>query len=285
MDSENEIWQDERSWQKTNPSLGVIKKIGYLRDQLKKAQYDRAERIFTLSKDFNIKQNDAAAWLTADEYTNEATFNIEGLRGCIGIGGVDLSETTDLTAAKVLIMRPGSNEKLILAKYFIPQAKVAAGEIEDRKNYLEWAKQGLITITDGNENDFSLITKWFVDLYKTWGIRCYKVGYDNALAKFWVDEMDTLGFEMERVRMDKYSLSSPMKLVEADLRSRLINYNNNPIDRWCLGNTGIKVDNLGMIMPVKVNDQRNKRIDGSLALIIAYATYMRYRTDYLNIVR
>jgi phage terminase large subunit-like protein len=99
MDSENEIWQDERSWQKTNPSLGVIKKIGYLRDQLKKAQYDRAERIFTLSKDFNIKQNDAAAWLTADEYTNEATFNIEGLRGCIGIGGADLSETTDLTSA------------------------------------------------------------------------------------------------------------------------------------------------------------------------------------------
>lgn len=285
QDSENEIWQDERSWSKSNPSLGLIKKPQYIRDQLRKAQHDKTERVFTMAKDFNIKQNNAAAWLTESEYQNQAACRAEDFRGAVAVGGVDLSETTDLTCAKALIMRPGDNRKYVLTKYFIPESKVEAGEIQDRKNYLEWAKQGLITITPGNENDFSLVTKWFVDLYKTYGIRFFKVGYDNALAKFWVDEMDGLGFDMERVRMDKYSLSNPMKLVEADLRSQLIVYNDNPIDRWCLGNTAIKIDGLGMIMPVKVLDQKNRRIDGALALIIAYATYMRYRTDYLNLVR
>ena len=285
MDSENEIWQDERTWTKANPSLGLIKKKAYLKDQLLKAQHDKAERVFTLSKDFNIKQNNAAAWLSEQEYTNREKCSVEQFRGAVGIGAVDLSETTDLTSARVLIMRPDDPKKYFITKYFIPEAKVAAGEIQDKKNYLEWARMGLITITPGNENDFTLITNWFVELFKTYGIRCFKVGYDNALAKFWVDEMETVGFDMERVRMDKFSLSNPMKLVEADLRSQLIVYDDNPIDRWCLGNTAIKVDGLGLIMPVKVNGQGNKRIDGSLTFIIAYATYMRYRTEYLNILR
>jgi phage terminase large subunit-like protein len=285
QDSEVEIWQDERSWAKSNPSLGVIKKRDYIQGQLRKAQHDKTERVFTLAKDFNIKQNNAAAWLSEAEVTNRTKCRVEEFRGAVAIGAADLSETTDLTCAKVLIMRKGDPKKYFLTKYFIPEAKVAAGEIEDKKNYLEWAKEGLVEITPGNENDFSLVTKWFVDLYKTYGIRCFKVGYDNALAKFWVDEMEELGFDMERIRMDKFSLSNPMKLVEADIRSQLLIYNDNPIDRWCLGNTALKVDSLGLIMPVKVNDMKNRRIDGAVTKIIAYAAYMRYRTDYLNLVR
>lgn len=285
QDSETEIWQDERTWQKSNPSLGLIKKPQYLKDQLRKAQQDKAERIFTLAKDFNIKQNNAQAWLLESEYTNEATYNIEDFRNAIAIGGVDLSETTDLTCAKAMILRPGSNMKYVLSRYFIPEAKIAAGEIEDKKNYLEWARQGLVEVSPGNENDFSRITAWFMSLYKQYGIRMFKVGYDNALAKFWIREMEEIGFDMERVNMDKNTLSSPMRLVEADLRHRLLNYNNNPVDRWCFGNTAVKIDNLGMIMPVKVNDTRNRRIDGAVTQIICHAVYTRYRTDYLNIVR
>lgn len=284
QDSETEIWQDPDSWQKSNPSLGPIKRTSYIRDQLRKAQHEKTERVFTLAKDFNLKQNNAEAWLLEEEYGNPATFDLEALRGGLAIGGVDLSETTDLTCAHALVMMPDDRTKYLVTKNFIPQAKIDAGEEEDKKNYLEWARQGLIEVTDGNENDFDLITKWFVDLYQTYGIRLYKIGYDNALAKFWVKDMEDTGFDMERVRMDKYSLSNPMKLVEADLRSRILNYNDNPVTKWCLGNTALKVDNLGLIMPVKVNDQRNRRIDNAVAAIIAYATYQRYRTDYLSLL-
>lgn len=285
QDSETEIWQDPTSWYKSNPSLGVIKKPTYIQDQLRKAQQDKAERVFTLSKDFNIKQNNAQAWLMEDEYLNPETYNLEEFRGMFAIGSVDLSETTDLTCAKLMIMKPGSAKKYFLTKYFIPEAKVAAGAETDKKNYLQWAREGLVEITPGNENDYSRITAWYVYMFKTWGIRPFKIGYDNWMAKYWVSEMEGIGFELEKIAMDPKVLSGPMKLLEQDLKSRNVNYNNNPIDKWCLGNTAIKINGLGLIMPIKVQDDRNRRIDGAVTKIIAYATYLRHRTDFLKLVR
>lgn len=284
QDSELEIYTNPESWYKSNPSLGAIKKIDYLKDQLKKAQADKAERVFTLAKDFNIKQNNAEAWLMQEEIINNETFNIEDFSGCVYIGGVDLSESTDLAAAKIMLMRPGNNKKYIYSHYFIPEAKIEAGYEQDKKNYLEWAAKNYITVSPGNENDYSLISDWFAMLYRQYNIKGFMIGYDNWNAKYWIKEMENFGFDTEKVRQDYENLSNPMKMVEADLKSKLIVYNNNPIDKWCLENTAMKIDNLGRIMPVKVNDNRNRRIDGAVALIISYAIYNRYRTEYLEYV-
>lgn len=285
QDSETEIYQDESSWTKSNPSLGTVKKHKYLRDQLRKAQSDKAERVFTLSKDFNIKQNSAEAWLMEKDITNDLTYNIEDLKDSIGIGSVDLSETTDLTSAKVLIQKPNDNKKYIIQKYFIPESKVKEASEKDKKNYLEWAKKDLVHICSGNEVDYSDIVTWFVMLYKKYNIRMLKVGYDKWNAKSFVKEMEEYGFEMERINQDFNGLSSSMKLVEADLRDKLINYNKNPIDKWCLGNTVAKVNSLGQIMPMKPNDTGNKRIDGALTFIIAYATLDRFKREYMYSIR
>ncbi len=284
QDSEIEIWQDIHSHYKSNPSLGIVKKYKYLEDQLRKAQQSQADRIFTLAKDFNIKQNNASAWLMEEDYTNKATYNMEDFKGCVAVGGVDLAETTDLACAKVVIMKPNDLTKYTITKYFIPESKIEAGEKEDKKNYLQWAREGYIQVSKGNENDFSLITKWFVELYKTWGIKFFKIGYDNALAKYWVKEMEEIGFDMVRINQDYNSMSEPMKLVEQDLKSNYINYNDNPVDRWCFSNVAVKVNNLGQIMAVKVADQKIRRIDGAVALIIAIAVYIRYRTEFLGLV-
>lgn len=292
QDSEAEIWQDTKTWQKSNPSLGIIKQYKYIKDQLRVAQQDKSERIFTMAKDFNIKQNNAEAWLTPEEYTNEATYDIENLRGKVGLGAVDLSETTDLTSAKVLIMLPknpndekSGQKKYILSRYFIPESKLDEGSKEDNIDYKELAKQGLITISPGNDNDFSLITAWFVSLITDYGIKPFMIGYDNALAKYWSKEMEDIGFTMEKIPQRLETLSNPMKLLEADLRSNLTIYNNNPLDKWCLGNTAIKIDPLGQIMPMKVQDQRNRRIDGAATMVMCYYMLMQHRTEYMNLVR
>ncbi|EPY2286127.1 terminase large subunit [Clostridium sporogenes] len=285
QDNETEVYQDEKSWFKANPSLGTVKKISYLRDQLRKAQHDKAERVFTLSKDFNFKQNSSQAWLMEKDIINDLTYNIEDFIGSIGIGAVDLSETTDLSSAKVLIKKPNDNTKYILQKYFIPESKVEEGSEEDKKNYLEWATEGLIHICKGNEVDYSDIVMWFVSLYKKYNIRLFKIGYDKWNAKSFVKEMEDYGFELEKIGQDFNNLSTPMKLVEADLKSDLINYNKNPIDIWCLKNTVAKVNQYGQIMPIKPNDAGTQRIDGAVTLIILYATYDRYRREYLEIVR
>lgn len=286
QDSELEVWQDEKTWVKSNPGLGKIKKWSFLRNMLEEAKTSSSKRAFVLAKDFNIKQNNAEAWLQQQDISNDLPqFDLEDLRGSIGIGAVDLSETTDLTSARVLIMKPGEKIKYFIQMYFISETKVEIGSTEDKKNYLQWAKDGYLIISSGNEVDYSDVVSWFVSLYKKYGIRVFKTGYDRWNAKSFVSEMEDYGFDLEKIPQDPNNLSSPMKLVEADLKSNLINYNQNPIDKWCLENTSCKTDNLGRIMPVKVQDMRNRRIDGAVTMIIAYATYDRYRREYQAMLR
>ena len=153
QDSEAEIWQDEKTWFKSNPGIGVIKKWSFLRRMVDEAKTSKSTRAFVLAKDFNIKQNNAAAWLTEAELINDATFDLEILRGCIGIGAVDLAETTDLVSARMMVMRPSDNTKYMIQKYFIPEIKLEKSP--DGVDYLEWARHGLIEICPGNDNDFS----------------------------------------------------------------------------------------------------------------------------------
>jgi len=283
QDSEAEVWRDERTWVKSNPGLGPIKQWGFLRGEVEEAKTNMATRAFALAKDFNIKQSHAEAWLPPEVIENDAVFDVACLRGAIALGGVDLSETTDLTSAKALVMRPESAEKFILSRYFIPETKLEKSP--DEKDYRQWAKDGLVEICPGSDVDFGRVTAWFVSLFKEHGVRCYRVGYDGWHAKAWAKEMSDAGFDMERVPMDIRVLSDPMKLVEADLRAKAINYKDNPVDKWCLGNVGLKVDGLGRIAPVKVADARNRRIDGAVALIICYALLKEHRSEYLQALR
>jgi len=282
QDGEAEIWQNEKTWVKSNPGLGVIKKWSFLRRMVDEARTSKSTRAFVLAKDFNIKQNNAAAWLTDAELTNDATFDSEILRGCFGIGSVDLAETTDLLSARMTVMRQNDNTKYMLQRYFIPESKLEKSP--DGVDYLEWARQGFIEICPGNDNDFSYVTNWFIHLVKQLGIKPYKIGYDNALAKYWVKDMEDTGFDMERIPQKREVMSTPMKLLEADLTSKLINYGANPIDKWCLGNTAFDMDKRGLIMPVKVQGKPENRIDGTVTMIIGHAVLMQYRTEYMRLV-
>lgn len=283
QDSEQEVWQDESTWPKSNPGLGKIKKWSFLRGMIEEAKTSSSKRAFVLAKDFNIKQNNAAAWLQENDIINNLTYDIEELRGSVGIGSVDLSETTDLTSAKALIMKPNDKNKYILSMYFIPEGKLEQCSKIDKDRYLNWAKLGLLYICSGNEVNYSDVVAWFVKLYKTYGIRMFKVGYDRWNAKSFVNEMSDYGFDLEKIPQDMNNMSNPMKMVEADLKGKIINYNQNPIDKWCLENTSMKMDDRGRIMPIKVNDLRNRHIDGAVTLIIAYATLDMHRNEYMKI--
>lgn len=281
QDSETEIWQDERTWMKSNPSLGTIKRVGFLREMVEESRTNTATRAFCLAKDFNIKQATAQAWLLPEIIDNTATFDMADLRGAIGLGGGDLSETTDMTSVAAKIMRPGSNIKYLITHYFIPEAKIERNE--DRKDYLDWAKKGLLTVCPGNEIDYSMVASWYMNLYKQYGILLYKICLDRWGAAYLANELDAYGFDVERVIFEKYNVSNPFKTLEADLRSKMLNYNNHEVTRWCFMNTGVKVDNMGLMMPVKM--QETKRIDGTAAAIMCYYAYNKYRTEYLHALR
>ena len=290
QDSEQEVWATDenginKAWQKSNPSIGIVKKWSYLRDRVDEARNSKSDRVFTLAKDFNFKQNAVQAWLTTNDYKYQAVYDIEQFRGAFCLGAVDLSETTDMTSAKILLMKPDDRTKYIYQHYFIPESKLTnADDKAAGAKYKEWAKAGLLTICEGNDIDLTLVADWFYSLYKQYGIKLYKCGYDVRFSKEFLKRMDEYGFECEIVIQDKKTLSNAMKLCEADLKAQIINYNENDIDAWCLGNAAIDVDNTGNCQVVKIAGQPNKRIDGAVTFVIAYEMYRRYRSDFIKLL-
>lgn len=289
QDSEREIFTDPESWYKSNPTLGVIKKRSYLEEQVEKAQESKADRIFVLSKDFNIKQNRVEAWLNINDYDYPAVYDLEDFRGCVCLGAVDLSETTDLTCAKILLMRPEDKTKYIYTMYFIPESKLK--ESDDKNagaKYKEWAADGYMTITDGNDIDLSLVAEWFRDLYVKYDIKLYRCGYDQRFAKEFINKMEEFGWtkageDLVLVLQNAETLSNAMRLCEADLKSRIVNYNENPVDKWCLKNAAIKVDEKNKCLCVKTESA--KRIDGAVTLIILYEMFRQNRSEFSKMVR
>ena len=285
QDSEQEVWQDESSWQKSNPTLGIVKRWDYLKEQVDASRRSKADRMFTLSKDFNFKVSNSEAWLMGENLLYSREFSIDSFNNTLVLGGVDLAETTDMCSAKILMLKPDDSTKYIHSMYWIPESKLKnSSDDESGAKYAEWARQGLIRITEGNEVDVSLVADWFAELYKEHGIRLLKCGYDQRFAKQFLKRMDDYGFEYEMIYQNRYVLSSPMRLVEADIRDQLINYNDNPVDKWCLQNTSVQVWDTGMIMPVKIKGQASRRIDGTLSLIMCYEMLRRYKTEMNNAV-
>lgn len=284
QDSEQEVFTNPKSWVKSNPTLGIIKKWDYLEEQVDLAKKSKADRIFVLSKDFNLKQNGAQSWLNIEDYDYKAMYDIEDLRGCFCLGHVDLAETTDLTCAKALIMKPGDKMKYIATQYFIPESKLLP-ENDDRNagaKYKEWAKAGYITISEGNETDLALVAEWFYNLQTKYGIKLYKCGYDQRFAKDWLQAMESYGWtkqfgDVEMILQNAQTLNNALMLVEADFKSKLINYNDNPVDKWCLSNACLKVNDQRQALCIKTENA--KKIDGAVTLISLYEMLRRYRSD------
>lgn len=296
MDSEQEVWlgnRHNRLWEKANPTLPYgIKKYSRLEQEVEKARSSTAEKRYVFAKDFNIKQNGTAPWLDRDMYAYPATYDLEQFRGCYCLGAVDLAETTDLCCAKVLMMKPGDPVKYIHTRYFIPEAKLLpdADDHEAGAKYTDWVHMGLITVTPGNDNDLALVADWFYELYTEHGIKLWKCGYDQRFAKDWLRRMRDYGWtgdgeeelrDVVMVLQNAATLDNALKLTEADLRHRLINYNENPIDAWCWGNAALQIDKYGKCLCVK--QQAKGKIDGAVATIILQEMYRRNRTEFAQI--
>lgn len=288
QDSEAEIWQNPASWEKSNPAIRYgVKKTAKLERDIETAKRDKGTRIHLLCKDFNIPQNTAEAWLMQEDFDYiQEIKTLEDFRGCFCLAAVDLAETTDLTNAKLLFMREGDNKKYVFSHYWLPESKLSNSDDKNAgANYKEWIKQGHMTVCEGTDNDLTVVADWLFGLKKKYGIKIVKCGYDVKFAKEFLKRMEYYGIETELIQQTSSVMSSPMKWVEADLKAQVINYGLNPVDKWCLGNASIQVDNIGRVMCVKINGQHSKRIDGAVTLIILYATLQRFKSEYMKYVK
>ncbi|MCH4205182.1 MAG: terminase large subunit [Solobacterium sp.] len=278
-------WADPKMWVKANPGLGPIKSKKELTNFVERAKYDIPFRNTVWTKDFNLKNVSADSWLTYDQLFNPATFTMEDIRNTYAIGGCDLSATTDLTCATLLIRKNNDQQIYVLQHYFLPQERIDHLEHTASKEapYQKWNERGLLTLCDGSMVNYSDVTAWFIKMRDEYSIDLWKLGYDRALAGYWADEMaNNFGKTvMEKVAQGPFTWTAPMKELGAKLTDKAINYNANPMLVWCLSNTGVKsTGSVESIQPVKI--QKNRRIDGMVSLLNAYVIYCKYQDEYLN---
>ena len=280
-------WTDSSAWIKANPGLGTIKSMKTLTENVEKAKNDLAFRPTVLTKDFNLKNVSADTWLTWEQLDNEETFEMADVENTYALGGCDLSATLDLTCATLLIRRRNDEKLYVLQHYFLPQERIEKLEVTTTKEapYRLWADRGLLTLCQGSMVNYSDVTAWFQKMRDEYRIDMWRCGYDRALAGYWAEEMRQVFGDsvMEKVAQGPFTWTAPMKELAAMLSDKMINYNNNPMLKWCLSNTGVKTTGtVESIQPVKI--QQNRRIDGMVSLLNAYTIYVKYREDYLNLV-
>ncbi|POP39593.1 terminase large subunit [Blautia producta] len=278
-------WTDETCWEKANPGLGTIKNRNTLKDKVEKAKKNPLLVKNLLCKEFNIRETSSEAWLTFEQANNTAVFDIRELKPRYGIGGADLSATTDLTAAKVLFKVPEDEHIYVMSMYWIPEDLVERRVTEDKVPYDMWIERGYVRTCPGNKISYRDVKAWFVEIQEEYDIYLYLIGYDSWSATYFVEDMqDYFGkSSMVPVIQGKKTLSQPMKNLGADLENNLIVYNNNPVDRWCLCNTAVDVDKNDNIQPIKTSNPR-RRIDGTATLLDAYVVLQNNMNDYMSLI-
>lgn len=277
-------WEDPKCWKKANPGLGTIKKLSSFAAKIEEAKHKPDLLKNILCKQFNIPETSKEAWLTFEQLNNENKFDVAKLKPRYGIGGADLSSTTDLTAACVLFCVPNDTTIYFLHMYWIPEDLVEKKIKEDKIPYDKWIDQGYMRTCPGNKIHAGVVTEWFEEVQEDLDIYLFKVGYDSWSATYWVQEMkNRFGDILVPIIQGKKTLSDPMKNLGADLEKKLINYDNNPVTKWCLANTAKDEDKNGNIQPVKTS-KATRRIDGLAAMLDAYTVYYNNIDEYLSMV-
>lgn len=287
---EREEWQDESCWIKANPGLGTIKSLVSLRQNVSKAKDDPTFLPTLLVKDFNLIENQSQAWLTWDEIHNDAKFDPSDGTFTYAVLGVDAADTTDLTAACLLMQRPGDPNIYAMHMAWIPQRALEQAEREGRRGgrdgvpYDAWIARGLMRTCDTPIMDKRDVLDWVAEVQSEYGIYAVACGYDPwHMRDVPTQEAyeDYFGADnLQKIIQGAQTLSMPMKELRALYKEGRIVDNGNPIAEWCRSNVAIRTDVNGNIQPDKKNQDPRNRIDAWAAECDAFIAMKNIADDY-----
>ncbi|UEA45196.1 terminase large subunit [Collinsella stercoris] len=291
---EREEWQDESCWIKANPGLGTIKSIAALRQNVSKAKDDPTFLPTLLVKDFNLIENQSQAWLTWDEIHNDETFDPGDGTFTYAVLGVDAADTTDLTAACLLMQRPGDPNIYAMHMAWIPLRALEQAEREGRRGgrdgvpYDAWIARGLMRTCETPIMDKRDVLDWVAEVQSKYGIYAVSCGYDPwHMRDVPTQEAyeDYFGADnMQKIIQGAQTLSMPMKELRALYKEGRIVDNGNPIAEWCRSNVAIRTDVNGNIQPDKKNQDPRNRIDAWAAECDAFIAMKNIADDYAAMI-
>ena len=272
---ENDDWQDEKTWIKSNPSLGQTVRIQYLRGQVKNAKNNTSLEVGVKTKNFNIFCQSANTWI-ADDYLKKISKNIDinYFKDEECYMGVDLSAISDLTCTGIMFP-PNPNRKKYPNKFvfktfiYIPQEALETSP--NKEIYKQWIKEGYAECTSGNVVDYDYILAEQKNISKSTIL--YGVYYDSWNATQWAINAESEGLPLEPYSQAIGNFNKPTKFFEMLVKSNKCVIDNNPAVRWCFGNVELKIDYNENCKPVKAGNDKTKKIDPVIAMLQALGGY------------
>lgn len=267
-------WDDLEELKKANPNMGVSVSEDFFREEIAIARNSLSKRAEFLTKYCNIKQNSTQAWLPYDvvEAVTQENYSLEDFRSSYCVGGIDRSQTTDLTACCVIIERAG--RLYTFAQFFMPANKIDELQAAEGVPYRIYVNAGLITPSGENFVDYNDCFEWFRMLVEEYEILPLQVGYDRYSAQYLVQQMEQYGFHMDDVFQ---GLNLTPVLHEADglLRDGALQLGSNNLLKAHFLNVAVKQDaETRKIRPVKIDPRCH--IDGFVAVIDALTVRQKW---------
>ena len=261
-------WNDINELRKSNPNLGVSVSVDFMLEEIAIAEGSLSKRNEFLTKYANIKQNSSLAWLEAsvvEDMYGEHLY-LEDFRGSYAIAGLDLSQTTDLTSACVLIQKNG--EIYVFSKFWLPSEKIEEATQRDGLPYELYIQRGLLEASGDNYIDYHDCFNWFRLLVEEYEILPLMVGYDRYSAQYLIQEMKQYGFQCSDVYQGD-NLWVVLQEMEGLFKDRKVHIGDNDILKAHLMNSAIKMSvERGRGRLIKLN--ASSHIDGVAAMTDAF---------------
>lgn len=271
-------WDDMNELKKAMPNLGVSVSYEFIEEEIRKAKGSHDYKLEFMTKYCNVKQNSISAWLSSQEIKKTICEKLdpEDFRGCYGVGGIDLSRTTDLTAASIVIRKNGLD--YVLTQFFMPENKIDELSDRDHIRYRKFVDLGFLTPSGQNFVRYEDVADWFKMMRDKYEIVCCVVGYDRYSSQYLVDKMQNDGYPMDDV-IQGTNLTSIINEFGGLLRDGVVRTGTNGLLQSHFASVALKkVTNDNRVRPEKV-DQR-KHIDGFVSVIDAYTVRAKWYEKY-----
>lgn len=274
-----EKWDSIEELKKSNPNLGVSVSVEYYLEQIEIARNSISKKVEFMTKFCNIKQNSAVAWLDYWDVMKcvheEKPLSLEDFKGCYCVGGIDLSRTTDLTAASIVINRDGINH--IFTRFYMPQKRYEVAINEDNTPYNIYRDRGFLFISGENQVDYKDVYNWFIELVKVYKIKPLKIGYDRYSANYLVEDLKTAGFHTDDVYQGT-NLTPVLHEFEGNLKDGLFDFGDNSMLAAHFLNVAVDIKlNDSRMKPVKI--EKRMRIDGAMSVFDALTMVSKYHNE------
>lgn len=270
-------WNDITELKKSNPNLGTSVSADYMLEEIAVAEGSLSKKAEFITKYCNLKQTSSLAWLGANviEATTGDALNLDDFRGCYCVGGIDLSRTTDLTAACVVIEKGG--EFYVIARFWLPSERIEDLMAVDGVPYNIYAQRGFLHPSGANIVEYSDVFNWFRELVEKYEIYPLKVGYDRYSATYLVQQMSAYGFHMDDV-FQGFNLHPVIQELEGMLKDGRVHIGDNDLLKIHLFNSALKVSTeKGRSKLVKIKPTAH--IDGTAALLDALTVRQKWYSE------